>query len=63
MTTGRQFLAAWPAMREIIAGRPLPVASLDRRVGPDRALALIRGKLEPAKRSPIPPTRRSMMSF
>ena len=49
VTTGRQFLAAWPAMREIIAGRPLPVTSLDRRVGPDRALALIRGKLEPAK--------------
>ena len=36
-------------MREIIAGRPLPVTSLDRRVGPDRALALIRGKLESAK--------------
>ena len=49
VTTGRQSLAAWPAMREIIAGRPLPVTSLDRRVGPDRALALIRGKLEPAK--------------
>ena len=49
VTTRRQFLAAWPAMREIVAGRPLPVTSLDRRVGPDCALALTRGKLEPAK--------------
>ena len=49
VTTGRHFLAAWPAVREIIAGRPLPVTSLDRRVGPDRSLALIRNKLEPVK--------------
>ena len=49
VSTGRHFLAAWPAMREIIAGRPLPVTSLDRRVGPDRTLALIRSNLEPIK--------------
>jgi diacylglycerol O-acyltransferase / wax synthase len=36
VTTGRRFKAAWPAMREIIAERPLPATSLDRRVGPDR---------------------------
>ena len=30
-------------------GRPLPVTSLDRRVGPDRTLALIRSNLEPVK--------------
>ena len=46
VTTGRHFLAAWPAMREIIAGRPLPATSLDRLVGPDRTLALIRSSLK-----------------
>jgi WS/DGAT/MGAT family acyltransferase len=46
VTTGRHFLAAWPAMREIIAGRPLPATSLDRLVGPDRNLALIRSSLK-----------------
>ena len=44
--TGRHFLAAWPAMGEIIAGRPLPATSLDRLVGPDRNLALIRSSLK-----------------
>ena len=46
VTTGRHFVAAWPAMREIIAGRPLPATSLDRLVGPDRNLALIRSSLK-----------------
>ena len=46
VTTGRHFKAAWPAMREIIAGRPLPPTSLDRLVGPDRNLALIRSSLK-----------------
>jgi diacylglycerol O-acyltransferase / wax synthase len=46
VTTGRHFLAAWPAMREIIAERPLPATSLDRLVGPDRNLALIRSSLK-----------------
>ena len=44
--TGRHFLAAWPAMGEIIAGRPLPATSLDRLAGPDRNLALIRSSLK-----------------
>ena len=50
VTTGRHFQAAWPAMREIIAGRPLPATSLDRRVGQGRTLALIRGSLELIKK-------------
>jgi hypothetical protein len=33
-------------MCEIIAGRPLPATSLDRLVGPDRNLALIRSSLK-----------------
>jgi diacylglycerol O-acyltransferase / wax synthase len=42
----RYRLAAWPALRELIAGRPLPVTSLHRVVGTDRTLALIRGSLQ-----------------
>jgi diacylglycerol O-acyltransferase / wax synthase len=38
----RTALSAWPAMREILADEALPATSLDRRVGPDRSLALIR---------------------
>ena len=49
VTTARYFLAAWPAMREIVAERPLPSTSLHRLVGPDRTLALIRSSLEPIK--------------
>jgi diacylglycerol O-acyltransferase len=45
----RYRLAAWPALRELIADRPLPVTSLHRVVGPDRALALIRGSLQQIK--------------
>ena len=33
-------------MRELLAERPLPATSLDRRVGPDRTLALMRSSLE-----------------
>jgi diacylglycerol O-acyltransferase / wax synthase len=46
VTTGRHVLAAWPAMREIIAGRPLPATSLDSLVGPDRNVALVRSSLK-----------------
>jgi diacylglycerol O-acyltransferase / wax synthase len=45
VATGRHVLAAWPAMRELLADRPLPATSLDRLVGPDRNLALIRSSL------------------
>jgi diacylglycerol O-acyltransferase len=45
VTTARRVRAAWPAMREVFAGVPTPATSLDRRVGPDRTLALIRSSL------------------
>jgi diacylglycerol O-acyltransferase len=45
----RYRLAAWPALRELIADRPLPSTSLHRVVGPDRSLALIRGSLQQIK--------------
>ncbi len=46
LTSGRHLVAGWPAMRELLAERPLPATSLDRRVGPDRTFALIRSSLE-----------------
>ena len=45
VTSGRRG-AGWPAMRELLAERPLAATSLDRRVGQDRTLALIRSSLE-----------------
>lgn len=38
-------LAAWPALRELLAEKPLPATSLNRLVGPDRSLALVRTTL------------------
>jgi diacylglycerol O-acyltransferase len=46
VTSGRPLVADWPAMRELLAERPLPATSLDRRVGQDRTLALMRSGLE-----------------
>jgi diacylglycerol O-acyltransferase len=46
MSPIRYRLAAWPALRELIADRPLPVTSLHRVVGTDRTLAVIRGNLQ-----------------
>ena len=43
--TLRQARAAWPTLRAILAGEPGPKTSLDRMVGPDRRLALIRSDL------------------
>jgi WS/DGAT/MGAT family acyltransferase len=37
---------AWPAIRELIAEKPATRTSLDRMVGPDRSLALIRTHLD-----------------
>ncbi len=42
----RRVVAAWPAMREIFAEEPGPETSLDRRVGPDRTVALIRSRID-----------------
>lgn len=41
--------AAWPAIRELLAETPAPETSLDRMVGPDRTLALIRTTLDQVK--------------
>jgi WS/DGAT/MGAT family acyltransferase len=48
-TTLRRLRAAWPATRELLMEAPAPETSLDRMVGPDRVLALIRTTLDPIK--------------
>jgi diacylglycerol O-acyltransferase / wax synthase len=48
-TTVRRLRAAWPAIGELLAEKPAPKTSLDRMVGPDRNLALIRTTLEAVK--------------
>jgi WS/DGAT/MGAT family acyltransferase len=49
LTSVRHALAAWPAMRELLAEEPGPRTSLDRLVGPNRNLALIRSSLDLVK--------------
>jgi WS/DGAT/MGAT family acyltransferase len=49
LSTVRHVLAAWPAMRELLTEGPLPATSLDRVIGPDRNLALIRSSLDLVK--------------
>ncbi len=49
VTTARHVRAAWPAMREVFAEVPTPATSLDRRVGSDRNLALIRSSMDTVK--------------
>jgi diacylglycerol O-acyltransferase / wax synthase len=44
--TVRRLRAAWPAIRELLAEEPATKTSLDRMVGPDRRLALIRTGLD-----------------
>jgi WS/DGAT/MGAT family acyltransferase len=44
--TLRRARRAWPAIRELIAEKPATRTSLDRVVGPDRRLALIRTQLD-----------------
>src|SRR5205814_4099741 len=41
--------AAWPAMRGLFSADPAPLTSLNHVVGPDRALALIRTRLDVVK--------------
>jgi diacylglycerol O-acyltransferase / wax synthase len=48
-TTVQQLRAAWPATRELLAEAPAPGTSLDRMVGPDRTLALVRTTLDQVK--------------
>ena len=45
----RQTFRAWPAARELLADRPLAATSLDRVVGQDRKLSLVRSELQPIK--------------
>jgi diacylglycerol O-acyltransferase / wax synthase len=45
----RRMLSEWPAIRELLAERPLAATSLDRVVGQDRKLSLIRCELQPIK--------------
>jgi diacylglycerol O-acyltransferase / wax synthase len=49
-TTLRRLRAAWPATRELLAEAPATETSLDRMVGPDRNLALIRATLDVVKK-------------
>jgi WS/DGAT/MGAT family acyltransferase len=46
VSTLRRVRAAWPAMRELLAAEPAPATSLNRVIGADRNLALIRGGLD-----------------
>jgi WS/DGAT/MGAT family acyltransferase len=45
----RRIRATWPAMRELIAEAPSSQTSLDRMVGPDRHVALVRDRLDDFK--------------
>jgi diacylglycerol O-acyltransferase / wax synthase len=47
--SAQRLLAEWPAMRELLAEEELPATSLDHHVGPDRNIALIRGRLDSVK--------------
>jgi WS/DGAT/MGAT family acyltransferase len=44
-TSIRRALAAWPAIRELLAERPATRTSLDRMIGHGRSLAVIRSRL------------------
>jgi WS/DGAT/MGAT family acyltransferase len=48
-TTLRHARQAWPAIRELFAEQPATRTSLDRMVGPDRSLAVIRTTLDEVK--------------
>ena len=41
---------ALPAWREVLTEKPAPRTSLNHPVGPERRLAIVRGRLDPAKR-------------
>ena len=47
--TLRKVWSVWPAMGELISDRRGPVTSLDRVVGPDRNLAIIKSSLDVIK--------------
>lgn len=47
--TLRKLMAVWPSIREVFAEGPAAATSLDRMVGPDRNLALVRTNLDQVK--------------
>jgi WS/DGAT/MGAT family acyltransferase len=49
IATARRLLRSWPAAREIFAEGRAPRTSVNRRIGSDRRLAIIRGSLDVAK--------------
>jgi diacylglycerol O-acyltransferase len=49
VSSAHSLLAAWPAMRELLAEEELPATSLDRLVGPGRNFALIRSSIDLVK--------------
>jgi WS/DGAT/MGAT family acyltransferase len=49
IATARRVRRSWPAAREIFAEGRAPRTSLNRRIGSDRRLAVIRGSLDMAK--------------
>jgi WS/DGAT/MGAT family acyltransferase len=48
-TSVRRLRSAWPALRSLVAEAPSAETSLDKMVGPERHLTLIRGRLDDAK--------------
>ena len=49
VATARRVRAAWPAMREFLAAESGTETSLDRRIGLDRTMAVVRTRLEQVK--------------
>ena len=49
IATARRLRRSWPAAREIFAEGRAPRSSVNRRIGSDRRLAIIRGSLDVAK--------------
>jgi WS/DGAT/MGAT family acyltransferase len=49
-TTASRFLRSWPATRELFAEGRAPPTSVNRRIGSDRRLAVVRGSLDATKK-------------
>lgn len=49
VSTFRRIRATWPAMHELVAEAPSTRTTLDRMVGPDRHVALVRDRLDDVK--------------
>jgi diacylglycerol O-acyltransferase / wax synthase len=50
LATTRRILSSWPAVQELFADGQAPRTSVNRRIGSDRRLAIVRGSLDGAKR-------------